>query len=189
MPRAKARGMWTGDFRKRASGSARCCGAAGSGRCLRPRSRWRWRRRGAGAASRRLGGNVVHTATITVTLGKIPGCPHRPELRRHRGRRSGCRGRQPADRSFAVHSRQEDRHDAGHRLWRRTRSRSASSTSRCPTTSRGCRREIERVHRRRHQGVLDQRPHHAERHGAGRRHARQGGDDRAAVRARIRSTP
>ena len=38
--------------------------------------------------------------------------------------------------------------------------------------------------RPRHQGVVGQRPHHAVGHGAGRGHARQGGDHRAPVRAR-----
>ena len=67
------------------------------------------------------------------------GRAHRCALHRHHGRRSGGRGRHAVDRPLAVDPRQEDRHDARHGLRRGQASRSASSTSRCPTTCRGSR--------------------------------------------------
>ncbi len=79
----------------------------------------------------------------------------------------------PADRSCAVDSRQEDRHDTRHGL------RPGQEAGR-HIRRRGVLRHLAAVerdrafHRRRHQGVFGQRPHHAERHVAGRRDARSG---------------
>jgi len=94
------------------------------------------------------------TAAGRVTVGKTrTSAPTR--IRQYHGRRSGYRGRQPAHRSLAVHSRQEDRHHASASMTPIT-SRSAFSTSKCPTTFRGWRRRSP-LHRRRHQSIVDQR--------------------------------
>ena len=111
------------------------------------------------------------------------GRSHRSESRRHHGRRSGRRRRQPADRPRAVDPRQEDRHHPRHRLWRgQEAGRHFRRRSVLRHFAAGGRDR--RIHRRRHPGVVGQRPHHAERHRVGRRDARQGGADRAAVRSR-----
>ena len=142
--------------------------------------------RGAGAGNR-AGAAEDHVRQCAHRDGdrdgrQIPGHPHRSSPGRHHGRRSGRRRRQSADRSCAVDPRQEDRHHAGHGLRpgqegrRHFRHR---SVLRRVAAGRGDRE----LYRRRHQGVLDRRPHHAQRHLAGRRHAGQGGHHRQAVRA------
>ena len=113
---------------------------------------------------------------------QIRGHPHRSEPRRHHGRRSRRRRRQSADRPRAVDPRQEDRHHARHGL-RRGQEAGRHFRRRGVLRRLAAGRGDRALHRRRHQGVLDQRPHHAQRHLAGRRHARQGGHDRQAVRA------
>ena len=117
----------------------RCCGAAGSGGARGDGRCWRSRRPRAGAAADRAWRPLCTPSTVTVTLGKIAGRPHRPEPRRHHGRRSGRRRRQPADRSLRCRSSARRSAPRASPSTARTRSRSASSTSKCPTTSRGCR--------------------------------------------------
>ena len=130
----------------------------------------------------------ARTVTVNVTVGKSEDIRTDQSLRRHHGRRSGRRRRQSADRPCAVDPRQEDRHHAGHGL------RPGQEAGR-HLRRRGVLRRLAAVggdralHRRRHQGVVGQRPHHAQRHVARRRHARQGGHHRQPVRARTSSTP
>ncbi len=129
-----------------------------------------------------------HTATVMVTVGKTEDIRTDQSLRRHQRRRSRRRRRQSAHRPRAVDPRQEDRDDARDRL-RRRQEAGRNLRRRGVLRHLAAERRNHALHRRRHQGVVDQRPSDVERHRAGRRHPRQGGDDRAAVRVRIRSTP
>ena len=111
------------------------------------------------------------------------GRAHRRALHRHHGRRSRSRGRHPVDRPVAVDPRQEDRNDARVGL-RRGQEAGRHLRRRGVLRHLAARRRAAPLHRRRHQGVVGQRPHHALGHRARRRDAGQGGGHRAPVRAR-----
>ncbi len=83
----------------------------------------------------------------------------------------------------ALDPRQEDRHHAGHGL-RRRQAAGRHVRHRGVLRHLAPRRRARAASRRRHQGVVGQRPHHAVGHLADARDARQGGDHRPAVRAR-----
>ena len=114
---------------------------------------------------------------------QVAGRAHRQQLRRRHGRRSGGGRRQSAHRSHAVDPGQEDRHhprvglcrgqEADRHLRRRSvlRHHAPDQRAQAPLPA------LEPA------GLDRQRPHHAVRRGRRCRHARQGGDHRAPVRA------
>ena len=140
------------------------------------------RRRRRRSASIQIGA-AKRTATVQRLHRQVRGRAHRHELRRDHGRRSGDRGRQSADRRVAVDPRQEERHHAGVGLCRRQEADRRVRRRGDATTPRCCRPKSAAASRTPSSG--SPRSTAASCCPAPRRTAptaRQGGDDRQAVR-------